>query len=93
MEHVKFDLGQQPAGATVEVTLGLAANVKVMCRTDYRDYEAGRSYRFYGGYYDRSPALFTIPRLDNWYVAVDLGGHAGQVRASVRVIPPVSRTA
>ncbi|SPM35779.1 molecular chaperone Tir [Mycobacterium rhizamassiliense] len=93
MEHLKFDLGQQPAGATVEVTLGLAANVKLMCHTDYRRYEAGRDYHCYGGYYDRSPALLTIPSLDNWYIAVDLGGHAGEVRASVRVIPPVSRTA
>jgi hypothetical protein len=93
MEHLAFDLGQQPKGATVQVTLGTAANVKLMCHTDYRAYAADRDCHGYGGYYDRSPAVLVIPDTDYWHVAVDLGGFAGTVQASVRVFPPVSRTA
>jgi hypothetical protein len=93
MEHLAFDLGQQPEGATVQVTLGTAANVKLMCHTDYRAYEADRDYHCYGGHYDHSPAVLVIPNMDYWHVAVDLGGFAGSVQASVRVFAPVSRTA
>jgi hypothetical protein len=86
MDYLSFDLGQQPAGAGVRVTLeGNAANVRLMDRSNFRSYQAGREHRCYGGHYNRSPVVLTVPNYDHWYVAVDYGGYAGRGRASVEV--------
>jgi hypothetical protein len=62
MNYLSFDLGQQPAGATVHVTLeGNAANVRLLDSSNYRSYRAGREHRCYGGYYDRSPVVLRVP--------------------------------
>jgi hypothetical protein len=84
------DLKQQPAGATVVVTLqGNAANVRLMDSTNFRAYKAGRQHRHYGGLVKRSPVRITIPRRGHWYVTVDLMGMGAnaRVRSSVRVEP------
>ncbi len=39
-------------------------------------------YRYFGGYATKSPVRFAVPRAGHWHVVVDLGGGAGQVRAS-----------
>jgi hypothetical protein len=35
----------------------------------------------------------TVPTSGHWYVAIDLGGHAGTIRSSVRVLPGILPTA
>lgn len=59
-----------------------------MTSSNYSAYKAGRRYTFHGGRATKSPAQLAIPRSGHWYVAVDLGGLAGRVRASVAVQPP-----
>lgn len=85
-----WDLGQQPAGATVHVTLsGDAPNVRLMDRHNYRLFEAGREHRFYGGHYKSSPVVLGVPNGDHWYLVIDYGGYAGRGRTSVQVLQPV----
>jgi hypothetical protein len=88
MEHLRYDLGNLRKGSTVIVTLKNQANVQLMPRSEYRNYQSGRRYRYYGGKATRSPFRIAVPSDDHWVVAVDLGGYAGRISASVAVQPP-----
>lgn len=88
MEHLSYDLGNLKKGSTVVVTLQSRANVQLMTSSDYTNYKAGRRYRYHGGQVTRSPFRITVPSNGHWVVAVDLGGYAGRISASVAVQPP-----
>jgi len=87
VEYQYHDLGNIKQGNIVEVTLGYAANVKIMDSSNYASYKKGAKHRYIGGYVKRSPYKVSIPNSGHWYVAVDLGGHAGKVSSSVRILP------
>lgn len=89
MEHLRYDLGNLKKGSTVVVSLNIQANVQLMTRTEYNNYKAGRRYRYHGGRVSRSPFRITVPSTGHWVVAVDLGGFAGRIAASVAVEPPL----
>jgi len=89
MNFLDYPVSTQP-GDVIQVFLtGNAANVFVMDESNFQSYRAGRPYRYYGGYFTRSPALITVPAPGNWHVVVDLGGLAGHVNAAVRVLQKV----
>jgi hypothetical protein len=88
MKFNYWDLGQQPAGAIVEVALtGTEANVRLMDSSNYSSFKAGRRHRYHGGLVKRSPARLQVPSSGRWYVTVDYGGMTGRGTASVRVLP------
>src|SRR6185437_4078839 len=88
MQYIVHDLGSRSAGDIVEVILsGSAANVQLMDSSNYQSYKSGRQYRYTGGHATRSPVRLQVPSSGHWYVVVDLGGHAGDVRSSARVLP------
>lgn len=88
MEHLSYDLGNVKKGSTVVVTLQNQANVQLMTSSDYTNYKTGRRYHYHGGRVTRSPFRITVPSNDHWVVAIDLGGYAGRISASVAVQPP-----
>lgn len=88
MEHLRFDLGNLKKGSTVVVTLKNQANVQLMTSSDYNNYRAGRRFHYHGGRVSRSPFRIAVPSNGNWVVAIDLGGYAGRMSASVAVEPP-----
>ena len=88
MEHLSYDLGNLKKGSTVVVTLQNQANVQLMTSSDYTNYKTGRRYHYHGGRVTRSPFRITVPSNDHWVVAIDLGGYAGRISASVAVQPP-----
>ncbi len=61
MQYQYYDLGKIKTGQIVEVTLGYAANVRIMDSSNYSSFKAGRKHRFIGGYVKRSPYKVTIP--------------------------------
>ena len=82
--HKEFDLSE---GDVVEVTLaGNAANVLLLDPANFSNYQQGRPYTYYGGYARTSPFRIQAPRPGRWHLVVDLGGGAGRVQASSRVI-------
>jgi hypothetical protein len=91
MQFIHNDLGHRSGGEIVEVTLSAQANVRLMDSGNFNAYRSGRQHQFYGGLAKRSPTRVTIPRAGHWHVAIDLGGHAGRVNASVRVLPGLLR--
>ena len=88
MQFNSWDVGQQPAGAVVEVTLsGNAANVRLLNSSNFSAFKAGRQHRYTGGHATRSPVRLQIPASGHWHVVVDYGGNPGRGRAGVRVLP------
>ena len=81
--HQEFDAGPDDL---IEVMLDHAANVQLLDVSNYRDYQAGRQYRYFGGYARTSPFRMRPARRDRWHLVVDLGGMSGSVRASARLI-------
>jgi len=59
-----------------------------MTSSEYNNYKAGRRYRYQGGRVTKSPFRIVVPSNGHWLVAVDLGGYAGRISASVAVEPP-----
>lgn len=86
MDFVYYDLGQLNQGQIVEVTLNLAANVQLLDSTNFNLYRGGGRFTYFGGHVTRTPYRITVPSLAHWHLAIDLGGAAGNVRSSVRVL-------
>ncbi|UUO06153.1 DUF1883 domain-containing protein [Blastopirellula sp. J2-11] len=85
-QFLHYDLGNCVKGSSVEVTLSSAANVQLMDAANFVAYRDGAPYRYYGGHVTKSPFLLRVPHDAQWHVAIDLGGAAGHVTASVRVL-------
>ncbi|HEY2415884.1 MAG TPA: DUF1883 domain-containing protein [Pirellulaceae bacterium] len=85
-QFLRYDLGAIGSESVIEVTLTNAANVLLMDSANFTSYQNGQAYRYYGGYVRTSPYKIRPPHQAHWHVAIDLGGAAGTVRASVRVI-------
>ncbi len=89
MKYSYYDLGEQPAGATVVVRLrGTAPNVILLDADNFVRYRTGASFRYSGGHSNRSPVGLQVPYDGHWYVVVDLGGYKGRVRGTVSVVAP-----
>jgi hypothetical protein len=86
MQYQYYDLKTVEKGKIIEVTLGYAANVRIMDSINYSNFKASRKYRFIGGHVTRSPYKIVIPHTSHWYVIVDLGGYSGKVSSSVSIL-------
>jgi len=81
--HYEFDLS---ANDTVEVTLDKQANVRLLDDVNFSLYQSGKRHRYHGGLAKTSPVRIAAPHAGHWHVVIDLGGYAGTVRASARVL-------
>ena len=88
MNFSYYELGHRSGGEIVEVTLsGNAANVFLVDSANYSAYKSGRQYRYFGGHATRSPVRLQVPSSGQWYLVIDMGGHSGSVRHSMRILP------
>ena len=85
LQFLHSDLGTIGPESVVEATLSNAANVQLMDSSNFASYRSGNPFHYHGGYVTRSPYKIRPPRTDHWHIAVDLGGAAGTVRASINV--------
>lgn len=85
-DFVKHDLGTVAAGTVVEVTLRHRANVLLMDAHNFNRYRRGESHRYIGGEALESPLHHEVPNGGHWVVVLDLGGAAGRIESSVRVL-------
>lgn len=81
--HYDFNLS---AGNIIEITLDKQANVRLLDDTNYLRYKSGKQHRYIGGLAKKSPLHLKAPHQGHWHVVIDLGGYAGTVKASVRVL-------
>lgn len=73
-------------GDVIEVILDRQANIRVLDWSNFSSFRSGRAHRCVGGLARQSPVRLSAPHPGRWHVVVDLGGYAGSVRASVRVL-------
>jgi hypothetical protein len=81
--HYEFDLSGDDI---VEVTLDKQANVRLLDNANFSLYKSGKQHRYHGGLAKTSPTRIAAPHAGYWHVVVDLGGYAGTVGASARVL-------
>ena len=81
--HQEFEL---QSGDVVEASLDSQANVMLLDDPNFRNYQQGVSYRYFGGHTEKTAVRLAAPLSGKWYVLVNLGGYAGSVRAGVRVL-------
>lgn len=81
--HYTLDVGPNDV---IEVTLDKQANVRLLDSLNYQKYRSGQQHRYYGGLAKESPFKLIPPHSGHWHLVIDLGGHLGSVRASVRRI-------
>jgi Domain of unknown function (DUF1883) len=87
VNYLDFDLGQLTGGETVLVELsGVESDVLLVTPTELSNLSAGRTYRYWGGHYKRSPARIGVPSGGHWHVVV-VPGLGGRVTANVSVLP------
>jgi hypothetical protein len=87
MNFTHYDLGMLEGGRIIEITLsGNSANVKLMDSNNFQSYRNGRKHTYFGCHVTRSPYKISIPNSGHWHIAIDLGGYAGNVNSSIRVL-------
>lgn len=87
MSFTHYDLGTIEKGNIVEILLeGNAANVQLMDNINFQHYKNGRRCQYFGGHVTTSVTQLPVPSKGRWHVAIDMGGHQGSVKSSVRVI-------
>ncbi len=89
MDFLQYDLGQLAAGQVVEVSLNIAANVRLLDSANLGLFRAGQSYRYFGEHVTQTPYRLTVPSTGQWHLVIDLGGAAGELRPDVKVFRPV----
>lgn len=71
----------------VEVTLSAPANVQLFDQENYELYRQGQACHYQaGGHTKESPVTLTPPSPGRWHLVLDLGGGAGHVSASMRLL-------
>ena len=85
MNFLHYDLNVG-SNESVEVTLDRQANVRLLDDANFSRYREGKQHTYYGGLTKTSPVHLKPPHSGHWHVVIDLGGYAGTVRASVRVL-------
>ena len=84
MNFLDFPIAASTGDVAI-VTLDHAANVRLLDDYNFSLFKSARQHRYFGGYYTVTPVTLTLPSSGRWHVVVDLGGYAGEVRASVSV--------
>jgi len=81
--HARDWLG---TGAKVKVDCDHQCNVLVMDDHNYSRYRRGDSYRYFGGFFKRLPALIGIPSSGHWNTVIDLGGCSANIRYAINYL-------
>lgn len=70
----------------VRVDCDTQCNLMLTDDNNFANYEAGRSYRYYGGFFKEFPAILVPPYPGNWNITLDLGGAGANIRYSITIV-------
>lgn len=59
---------------SVEVELQHAADVFLVDQTNFRKYQAGQRFEYFGGHYSRTPVNISVSGVGRYYLIVRGGG-------------------
>ncbi|QLL61301.1 DUF1883 domain-containing protein [Sinorhizobium mexicanum] len=86
LNYTHYDLKEQRAGTTIEVTLSAVANVRLMTADNFTRYRETLKHQFLGGVARKSPFRMMIPETAHWHLVIDMEGHHGLAQSSVRLV-------
>lgn len=55
---------------TAEVQLKYAADVFLVDESNFRKFQSGQRYEYFGGHFKKSPAVITVNGIGRWYLIV-----------------------
>lgn len=55
----------------VDVELDYASDVFLVDESNFRRFQRGDRFQYYGGHYDYSPVTITVKGIGRWYLIVD----------------------
>lgn len=59
---------------SVEVNLKNASDVFLVDSTNFRKYQAGQRFEYFGGHYTKTPVNISVKGIGRWYLIVRGGG-------------------
>jgi hypothetical protein len=75
------------AGDIVVVDCSHQCNVTLTTDANFRKYQNGQAFEYYGGAYKRFPVRIEVPRTGNWNISLDLGhGRSARIKHSISFI-------
>jgi hypothetical protein len=73
-------------GQSIRVDCDTQCNVMLTDDSNFNNYRSGHGFRYYGGFYDRFPAVIAPPHPGHWNVTIDVGGGSANIRYSITVV-------
>ena len=73
----------------VVVEFSAPTKILLLHRLEFNRYKKGRTYRYRGGFAEKSPVEFTIPAQGTWHVVIEKGTYKNplEVTGSAKLIP------
>lgn len=71
---VKIPYADSNGILNVEVSLKNAADVFLVDSNNYKKYNSGQKFKYFGGHYDKTPVNITVEGSGRWYLIVENGG-------------------
>jgi len=68
---VKIPYAQSKGTLTAEVKLSHAADVFLVNESNFRKYQSGQSFEYYGDHYKKTPVRITVSGIGRWYLIVN----------------------
>jgi hypothetical protein len=73
-------------GDVVVVNCDHQCNVLVMDDSNFRSYQRGGQFTYYGGWRTRFPTQVGVPHSDNWNTVIDLAGGRANIRYNIQYL-------
>ncbi|MEK4024441.1 DUF1883 domain-containing protein [Sporosarcina sp. FSL W7-1283] len=70
----RIPYAQSNGQLSVEVELQYASDVFLVDETNYRKYQTGQRFRYFGGHYTQSPVRISVSGIGRYYLIVQGGG-------------------
>ena len=84
--YTHYDLKEQRAGTSIEITLSAVANVRLLNAANFERFTEALKHQFVGGVAKKSPIRLAIPEAGHWHLVVDMEGHSGLAESSVKMV-------
>lgn len=72
-------------GQKVQVEFSTPTKVKLLSSSDFDRYRKCRTNSYYGGQYEKSPAIFEVPNDGEWVAVIEKGTHYNPMEVEGKV--------
>lgn len=73
-------------GSAVRVDCDHQCNVMLLDDRNFQLYRRGGQYEYFGGFFERLPAIVGVPHTGWWNTVIDLGGGRANIRYGISYV-------